>query len=200
VLVIGGGDGGTVTQLVKHASVEHIDLVEIDGLVIEICKKYFPDFVPGFTDSRTNIIIQDGINYVRSIRAKYDLIIVDSSDPTGPAIGLFSRDFYDSVFKALRDDGMMVVQSESPLFYADIFSEIYRNIHSVFGQAYIYMSTVPTYISGPWTFTAGSKKYNPGEIVRDTTPIEGLKYYNKAIHKAAFVLPPYIKTQLKAQT
>jgi spermidine synthase len=199
VLIIGGGDGGAVTQIVKHPTVEHIDLVEIDGQVIETCKRYLPGLASGFNDPRTNIFVQDGINYVKSIRANYDLVIIDSSDPTGPAIGLFNRDFYESVFKALRHDGMMVVQSESPLFYKDIFHSIYQNIQSVFGKAYIYMCTIPTYISGPWTFTIGSKKYDPSEIICDKSPVEGLKYYNKAIHKAAFVLPPYINAQLKAQ-
>jgi len=196
VLVIGGGDGGTLTQIVKHPAVEHIDLVEIDGQVTEICRKYFPGFQPGFSDPRTNIIIQDGIEYVQKTNKKYDLIIVDSSDPTGPAVGLFTSSFYASVFQTLNNDGMMVTQSESPIFYADIFTSIYRNICSAFGSAHIYMSTVPTYISGPWTFTIGSKKHDPRKIISDRPVSEGMKYYSPAVHQAAFVLPQYIKTQL----
>lgn len=196
VLVIGGGDGGTLNQLVKHQAVEQIDLVEIDGQVIAICQKYFPGFQAGFSDPRSNIIIQDGIEYVQKTDKKYDLVIVDSSDPTGPAVGLFTSSFYANIFKILNDDGMMVTQSESPVFYADIFSSIYKNISSVFGQAHIYTSTVPTYISGPWTFTIGSKKYDPRIISPDRPVIAGMKYYSPAIHQAAFILPEYIKNQL----
>lgn len=196
VLVIGGGDGGTLTQIVKHPGVEKIDLVEIDGKVIDTCRTYFPCFRAGFSDPRISIIIQDGIDYLQKTNKKYDLVIIDSSDPTGPAIELFTGSFYASVFQALEDDGMMVTQSESPLFYDDIFISIYRNISVVFGDAYIYMGTVPTYISGPWTFTIGSKKYDPRQCIDSRAIPEGLKYYNQTIHQAAFVLPPYIQTQL----
>jgi spermidine synthase len=196
VLVIGGGDGGTINQIAKHPGVEQIDLVEIDGKVIDTCQKYFPCFQDGFFDSRTNIIIQDGIDFVKNTKSKYDLVIVDSSDPTGPAIGLFTTAFYHCVYQALQNDGMMVTQSESPLFYDDIFTSIYHNISSVFGNAYIYWGTVPTYISGPWTFTIGSKKYNPRNYLNNKTALK-LKYYSQAVHQAAFVLPEFIKKQLK---
>jgi spermidine synthase len=196
VLVIGGGDGGTITQIAKHPQVEQIDLVEIDGKVIDISRKFFPCFQGVFSDPRTRIIVQDGIEYLQKTNKKYDLIIIDSSDPTGPAIGLFTESFYTSVFHALEDDGMMVTQSESPLFYKDIFSAIYRNISSVFGDAYVYMSTVPTYISGPWTFTVGSKKYDPRQYTSSKAIPDGLQYYTPAVHQAAFVLPQYIQTQL----
>lgn len=196
VLVIGGGDGGTVTQIVKHPSVEQIDLVEIDRLVIANCKKYFPCFQAGFSDPRTNIIIQDGIDYVKKTDRKYDLIIVDSSDPTGPAVGLFTDTFYEAIFHALENDGMMVTQSESPLFYEDIFTSIYRNISAVFGQAYVYQSTVPTYISGPWAFTIGSKKHDPRQSKIDRPAPNDLRYYSSEVHQAAFVLPHYIEKQL----
>lgn len=196
VLVIGGGDGGTLTQIVKHAEVEQIDLVDIDSKVIDTCQKYFPCFQSGFSDPRAHIIVQDGIEYLQKTDKKYDLIIVDSSDPTGPAIGLYTESFYASAFHALENDGMMVTQSESPLFYNDIFISIYRNISSVFGDAYIYMGTVPTYISGPWTFTIGSKKYDPSNYINSRAIPEDLQYYNQAVHQAAFVLPQYILRQL----
>lgn len=199
VLVIGGGDGGTLTQLIKHPAVERIDLVEIDGQVIEISQRYFPGFQPGFSDPRTNIIIKDGIEYLKNFDGKdgkYDLIIVDSSDPAGPATGLFTRSFYSSVYDALGDDGMMVVQSESPLFYGDMFTSIYSNIYSVFSRAYVYTCTIPTYISGPWTFTVGTKQYDPRSIVTDKPVLTGLKYYNREVHQAAFALPEFIKNML----
>jgi len=196
VLVIGGGDGGTLTQIIKHPTVEHIDLVEIDRAVIATCKEYFPCFQAGFSDPRTHIIIRDGIDYLKKTDQKYDLVIVDSSDPTGPAVGLFTEAFYQTIYQALERDGLMVTQSESPLFYEDIFREIYRNITLVFGQAYIYHSTVPTYISGPWTFTVGSKKYDPRSSRFNKPNANDLKYYSCAIHQAAFVLPPYIEKLL----
>ncbi len=196
VLVIGGGDGGTVTQIVKHPSVEQIDLVEIDQLVIANCQLYFPCFQTGFSDPRTNIIIQDGIDFVKYTDQKYDLVIVDSSDPTGPAVGLFTQNFYAAVFQILENDGMLVTQSESPLFYEDIFTAIYNNIAAVFGQAYVYQSTVPTYISGPWTFTIGSKKHDPRQSRINRAIPHDLKYYNPAVHQAAFILPHYIEKQL----
>ncbi|HHW60792.1 MAG TPA: spermidine synthase, partial [Syntrophomonadaceae bacterium] len=112
-------------------------------------------------------------------------------------VGLYSLDFYQNISRILAEDGMMIAQSESPLFYQDIFQSIYRNIRAVYPIARVYLGSVPTYVAGPWSFTAGSKKYDPSKIIDDSTMISGLQYYNREIHRAAFCLPPYIEQLLR---
>lgn len=192
VLIIGGGDGGTLREVLKHSKVQSVDMVEIDDRVVENCKEYFPQVSCGFNDKRCNLLIDDGIAYVKNTDKKYDMVIVDSSDPIGPAIGLYSEEFYQSIYKILNDDGIMVVQSESPIFYGDLFKSINKNIKAVYPAAYVYLATVPTYVSGPWSFMIGSKKYDPLDLTSDRQVLTGLKYYNEGIHHAAFVLPEYI--------
>ena len=119
VLVIGAGDGGVVRELTRYASIEHIDMVEIDPLVVEVCKKYLPQTACRFDDPRLTIHYADGLKFVRRCEDAYDLIIVDSTDPFGPGEGLFTREFYGNCFKALREDGIMVNQHESPFYDAD---------------------------------------------------------------------------------
>ena len=119
VLVIGAGDGGVIRELTRYPEIEHIDLVEIDELVVEVCKKYLPKTSCRLDDPRLSIHYEDGVRFVRSCEDKYDLIIVDSTDPFGPGEGLFTREFYGSCFKALHEDGIMVNQHESPFYPAD---------------------------------------------------------------------------------
>lgn len=196
VLIIGGGDGGTLREVLKHPQVARVDMVEIDRRVVEICKAYLPGVASGFEDPRTRLHIDDGINYVRETGQKYDVILIDSSDPVGPAIQLYSRSFYLDIYNALADDGMLAVQSESPLYYGQIFDTVVTNLKDIFPITRVYLATVPTYVSGPWSFTAASKTYDPLQIADDTAIINGLKYYNKHVHRAAFALPQFILERL----
>ncbi|MEG1609156.1 MAG: polyamine aminopropyltransferase, partial [Clostridia bacterium] len=152
VLVIGGGDGGACRELSKYKTIKNIDLVEIDEQVIEICKKYIPQTACGFDDPRVHVYIQDGLKFVRKYDAYYDLIIVDSTDPFGPGEGLFTKEFYGNCFKALKDDGIMVNQHESPFYDNDAkaTSRMHKRIVQSFDFARLYQAHIPTYPSGHW--------------------------------------------------
>ncbi len=197
VLIIGGGDGGTLREVLKHQQVKKVDLLEIDRRVVELSRQYFPDLACSFNDPRASIYFEDGVRFMASCNDQYDLIIVDSSDPVGPAIQLFSKEFYQNTFAALHSDGLLVVQSESPVFYPEAFVDSFKNIKAIYKNAYVYLSAIPTYVSGPWSFTIGSKRFNPLILSSDREPLNGLKYYNDKVHEAAFALPQYISQMLR---
>lgn len=196
VLIIGGGDGGTLREVARHSQVQAIDMVEIDERVVKTCQEYLPTISCAFSDPRLNLYFADGIEYVRNTSSRYDIVIVDSSDPVGPAVELFSHSFYKNVFSILNPEGMVVVQAESPLFYQDAFTSTYRNLAAVFPLTLVYLATVPTYVSGPWAFTIASKKQDPRQLSSDRDKLSGLKYYNEAVHQAAFSLPTFIAGML----
>ena len=196
VLIIGGGDGGTLRELCKHPQLQKADMVEIDERVVAASKKYLPSISSAFDDARVNLFFQDGIEFVKNA-GKYDLVIVDSSDPIGPAQLLFTQEFYSNIYNCLNDDGMMVVQSESPIFYQEVFCSVYRNINAVFPRTMVYLACIPTYVSGPWSFTIGSKVHNPRELKGDSKAGFDLKYYNDKIHQAAFALPGFIEDMIR---
>jgi spermidine synthase len=196
VLIIGGGDGGTLREVLKHRRVKRVDLVEIDQRVVEISQAYLPGAARGFEDNRACLHIADGIKFVRETAKKYDVILVDSSDPVGPAIQLYSHSFYEDIYQALADDGMLVAQSESPLFYPQIFDTVVSNLRGIFPLIRVYLAVVPTYVSGFWSFTAASKCHDPLHLADDRDIIDGLKYYNRNIHQAAFSLPQFILERL----
>ena len=197
VLIIGGGDGGTAREVLKHESVQEVDLVEIDDRVVENSKNYLPTMACAFNDSRLNLHIEDGIKFVRDTSELYDLVIIDSSDPIGPAVQLYSTEFYQDVSRCLQQDGMIAVQSESPIFYQDTFVRVFENLSSVFPLVKVCLAPIMTYTAGPWSFTLGSKKWDPERIAGDNRSIDGLKYYNDDLHKGAFILPQFIKDMLR---
>ncbi len=197
ILIIGGGDGGTAREVLKHHSVQQVDLVEIDDRVVENSKTYLPSMACAFDDSRLNLYIEDGIKYVQDTPQLYDLVIIDSSDPIGPAVQLYSTEFYLDVAQCLEQDGMIAVQSESPVFYQDIFVKVFKNLSSVFPLVKVCLAPIMTYTAGPWSFTLGSKKWDPEIIAGDKRSIDGLQYYNDDLHKAAFILPQFIKDMLR---
>jgi spermidine synthase len=191
VLVIGGGDGGTLREVLKHKEVQIAHLCEIDEQVIEICKKHFPNLSCSFNDPRSKIFIEDGAEFVKNRENFYDVIIVDSSDPIGPAEVLFQEQFYKSMFNALTDNGIVITQSESLMYHRDIIKKIATFNKKIFPIYFYYYSLIPTYPSGLIGFSFCSKKYHP---IKDINPekastLKGLKYYNQEIHKAAFALP-----------
>ena len=191
VLVIGGGDGGTLREVLKHKQVQTAHLCEIDGQVIEICKKHFPNLSCGFDDPRVAVFLEDGAEFVRKRENFYDVIIVDSSDPIGPAEVLFQEQFYKNMSNALTHDGIVITQSESFHYHRHIIKNIVASNKKIFPRYFYYYTMVPTYPSGVIGFSFCSKKYHP---IEDFNPgkadaLTGLKYYNKEIHKAAFVLP-----------
>ncbi len=197
ILIIGGGDGGTAREVLKHDSVKVVDLVEIDERVVENSKTYLPTMACAFNDSRLKLHIEDGIKFVQDTSQLYDLVIVDSSDPIGPAVELYSSRFYQDVHRCLGQDGMIAVQSESPVFYQDIFVKVFQNLSSVFPLVKVCLAPIMTYTAGPWSFTLGSKKWDPARIADDKKVIDGLKYYNDDLHGSAFILPQFIKDMLR---
>lgn len=197
VLIVGGGDGGTLREVARHPELQSVDMVEIDERVIEVSKRFFPQVASAFTDERLNLYIADGIEFARGKHGPYDIIIVDSSDPVGPAEPLFTTDFYQDLFNLLDEDGMLVVQSESPLFFADYFKNVYNNLRSVFPLVQVYTAYIPTYVSGPWSFTVGSKKHRADSVAEGRSIPSPMKYYNRNIHKASFALPEFIQQMLE---
>ncbi len=204
VLVIGAGDGGTVRELTRYDSIEHIDMVEIDEQVVDACRKYLPQTACRLDDIRVNIHFEDGLRFVRSRENEYDLIIVDSTDPFGPGEGLFTTEFYGNCYKALTDKGILVNQHESPYYDEDAkaMQRAHRRIAQSFDICRVYQAHIPTYPSGHWLFGFASKGIDPLDIDADAWNALGIKtrYYNTDLHRGCFALPNYVKELLEDAT
>lgn len=201
ILVIGAGDGGTVRELTRYDSVEKIDMVEIDKMVVDVCREYIPQTASKLYDEKVNLFFEDGLKFVRTKVNEYDLIIVDSTDPVGPGMELFTIEFYENCFKALKEDGILVNQHESPYYAreAKAMEIAHKKIKTVFPVARVYQAHIPTYGSGHWLFGFASKKYDPIEDLNEKQWNSlGLvtKYYNTELHKGAFAIPNYVKEML----
>ena len=202
ILVIGGGDGGTVRELLRYPTIEHIDLVEIDELVVEVCKKYLPQTAGCLGDPRIHPYYEDGLKFIRHCENVYDLIIVDSTDPFGPGEGLFTKEFYGNCYKALKEDGIMVNQHESPFYKEDAYAmqRAHKRIVESFPISRVYQAHIPTYPSGHWLFGFASKKYHPVKGVNWVRwNALGLKtrYYNTQLHAGSFALPNYVEEMMR---
>ena len=202
ILIIGAGDGGVVRELAKYPQIEHMDLVEIDEMVVEVCKEYLPQTALRFDDPRLTIYYQDGLKFIRSCEDRYDLIIVDSTDPFGPGEGLFTKEFYGNCFKALKEDGIMINQHESPFYETDAqaMKRAHARIVKSFPISRVYQAHIPTYPSGHWLFGFASKKYHPiRDLKADRWNRMRIKteYYNTNLHKGAFYLPNYVERILR---
>ena len=199
VLVIGGGDGGTLREIARHPEVREVRQVEIDAKVIEVSKKFFPQLSIGFDDPRVNIDVADGIKYIAQCpKESYDIILIDSTDPKGPAEGLFDPEFYRNCCTVLKPDGILTVQSGSPYFQQDLMARVYKTFKNLFPLARVYLSGVITY-GGLWSFALGSKKHDPLSGPVRKPNISELKYYTPQIHKACFVLPKYLEELLNSK-
>jgi len=206
ILVIGGGDGGTVREVLRHEGVEKVTMVEIDGAVIDSCKEFLPKIAAAFNDPKLELIVDDGIAFLKNAKANfYDLIIVDGSDPVGPAEGLFSVEFYSNCYNALKDTGMLVAQGESPKFNEKAFTELNYTLQGIFGKdkAPVSLFFVPTYPTGMWSFQYGIKgDVNPKKIsnvekIQEFVDSKGLRYYNDEVHIGSFATPNFVKSLIK---
>lgn len=199
-LVIGGGDGGTVRELAKY-DFEKIIEVEIDECVVRNSKKFLDFTACGYDRENVEVIIGDGIDFVKNAHERFDLIIIDSTDPFGAAEGLFSGDFYKNVYNILSEDGIVVAQAENPYYNPDWFLRSRNNMESAFkGSSRIYCAFIPTYPSGMWLFSIGYKNFGLHNFFDDqiyNKNLDTYKYYNKEIHKACFVLPQFVKNLIK---
>jgi spermidine synthase len=205
VLVIGAGDGGKIRELTRYSTVEKIDMVEIDKRVVDICREYFPLTSCKLDDKRVNVFYEDGLKFIRDKEDEYDLIIVDSTDPFGPGEGLFTKEFYGNCYKALREDGILVNQHESPYYDNDAaaMKEAHEKITKFFPIIRVYQAHIPTYPSGHWLFGFASKKYHPiKDFDAEAWNKLGIKtkYYNTDLHVGCFALPTYVRDMLNGLT
>ena len=202
VLVIGAGDGGVIRELTRYDTIRSIDMVEIDRQVVEVCREFLPQTACCLDDPRVHIHYADGLKYVRRQKDAYDLIIVDSTDPFGPGEGLFTREFYGNCYNALRADGIMVNQHESPFFAEDAVAcqRAHKRIVESFPISRVYQAHIPNYPSGHWLFGFASKQYHPVHDLREKEwRHRGLttRYYTPTLHRGAFALPAYVEELLK---
>ncbi|MCK5701091.1 MAG: polyamine aminopropyltransferase [Cyclobacteriaceae bacterium] len=205
ILVIGGGDGGTVRELLRHKNIEHIDLVEIDEYVIKAAREFLPDLAFSLNNKNVDVKVEDGIDYVKSCNSEtYDIVIVDSDDPVGPGEGLFTESFYREIYRVLKTDGIMITQSESPRFNRQIFMDVFQCYKKIFGEdnVYCYLMFLPSFPSGMWSFSFSSKgNIDPfqnlqKEKIRDFCAGNNSKYYSFDIHNSSFVLPRFVHDML----
>jgi spermidine synthase len=210
VLVVGGGDGGVLREITRHAGVERIEIAELDAMVIEMSKKFLPTMALGFADERVTVHVTDGIKYVENAEeGTYDAIIVDSSDPIGPASVLFEEAFFKKMYRALKPGGVVCTQAECVWLHIDLISELARMCAGIFkgGSIDYGYTTIPTYPSGQIGFMLCSKPANDGSTVdfrtpkrfpvaAENSPLPPLRYYNEEVHPAAFVLPEFARAAL----
>lgn len=196
VLIIGGGDCGALTEVLKHPEVERCTMCEIDRLVVETSKKHLPRLTAGLDDPRANLLIADGKKFIEDITDKFDLILLDLSDPIGPAADLFQKEFHQQVYNTLTDNGIMVTQSESPYYNKETVVAMYRNLREIFPVVRMYTCFMPIYPSGYWSFAFCSKGIDPikdfDSIRYDNLKLE-TRYYNSETHRASFALPRFVK-------
>ncbi|MGB3291979.1 MAG: polyamine aminopropyltransferase [Phormidesmis sp.] len=205
VLVIGGGDGGSVREILRHDSVESVTMVEIDEVVVRASREFLPSLSSALDDPKLDLIIGDGIEYLKNAEAEsFDFIVVDSSDPVGPSVGLFSADFYKDVYRCLKPHGMMSAQSESPRFNQSAFVDLSHCLQDIFEPQNVhpYLAFIQTYPTGMWSFTYCTKNGVHPVAALDVDKSaqfaanHDLQYYNSDVHQAAFCLPTFIKKTL----
>lgn len=199
VVVIGGGDGGTARELLRHSSIESIVVCEIDGLVVDVCREFFPEMTASFNHPKVSLMIGDGIEYIKTLKESADLILIDSSDPVGPGEGLFTSEFYQNAAKALKPGGLIAAQSESPWDDAVFLKKIYSKMQSAFPYVYPYMAPIATYPRGLWSWTMASKEaiceshFNEERFDKIA---ENLQYLTKLKAKHIFDISPFYKKKL----
>ncbi|MDB5987664.1 MAG: polyamine aminopropyltransferase [Nevskia sp.] len=200
VVVVGGGDCGTLREVLKHAEVQRATQVEIDERVTRLAEQYFPELCVANGDPRASLFFGDGIAWMKqAAAASLDLIIIDSTDPVGPAEGLFGKKFYVDCLKALRPGGMLVQQSESPLLHLELIVEMHKAMHAAgFAQTRLLHFPQVIYPSGWWSGSIAQKTAGPlaERLDEATLTALGTQYYNAEIHRAAFALPNFIKRAL----
>lgn len=202
ILVIGGGDGGTVRELLKYDSVVHIDMVEIDGAVIEASKKFFPTVSSGLDDKRVSVLVEDAIDFIKDKKDLYDVVLIDSTDPIGPGVGLFNEEFYNNVKTALKKGGIVTPQTEGPFAQSENMKNTYKLLNKVFKHVAPYCSPMPTYPGGYWSWgfcsddiEVPSKDFMPDDRAQKIS--KTCKLYNPNLHAAVFQVPNFVKELVK---
>ncbi|MBP3458364.1 MAG: polyamine aminopropyltransferase [Lachnospiraceae bacterium] len=204
VLIIGGGDGGVAREFCRYSEIEEIDVVESDDMFVDVCRKFFPETAKGFEDSRVKIFYEDGLRFLRDKINAYDIIVNDSTDPFGHTEGLFTKEFYGSCYKALKEDGIMVYQHGSPFYDEDEVAcrSMHRKAYKSFPISRVYQAHIPTCPSGYWLFGFASKKYHPlNDFKPERFNNRNLEtwYYTTNLHMGAFMLPKYVEDLLEEE-
>lgn len=193
VLIIGGGDGGSLREVLKHKTVKRVQMVELDRGVIDASKEFLPTLSTGFADLRTHVLETRGEEFLARTKDKFDLVIMDSTDPVGPAAALFGDECLANAASVLKDEGMFVAQTESLHFHRDFIREVQRKLARVFKITDLYSAPLATYGGNWWTFSIGSKAHDPRKI-RRRCEVE-TKYYAEDVHRQAF-LPQSLRRKL----
>jgi spermidine synthase len=202
VLIVGGGDGGMAREVLRHAAVEHVTMVEIDAGVVEFSKKYLPSLSAGaFDDERLDLVIADGADFVAGTDRRFDVAIIDSTDPVGPGEVLFTDTFYGRAKRCLTQGGVLVTQNGVPFMQGSELANTMRAFRALFADAGCYIASIPTYVGGPMAFgwgTDGGTRRTPVETLRARYEAAGIRtrYYTPEVHAGAFALPGYIRELL----
>lgn len=197
VLIIGGGDCGLAEEVLKHADITRVVQIEIDAQVVEFAREHFPEFnAAAFADPRLTIEIADGADFAATTDRRFDLILIDSTDPTGPGAVLFTKGFYTSLRRCLNPGGIVVTQSGVPFVQRDEFIDAMRNLAQVFQIADCYVLATPSYAGGHMALSWGSVDRDPREpdtgTLAERASALATRYYTPEVHRAAFALPRYI--------
>lgn len=201
VLIIGGGDGGTAREVLRHAGVERVVMVEIDKMVVDACIEHIPQTASELSNSRLELFIDDGVAFVANTDEKFDVILVDSTDPIGPAQPLFGPDFYQNIHRVLNDDGIVVSQGESPWYHATMQAKLVEIVSGIFDKTFIYNFSNMGYPGGLWSFTFATKGLHPiADFDPQRVADSGLdfEYYNSDLHKGCFAIPSFQRKPLEA--
>jgi spermidine synthase len=200
VCIIGGGDGGCLKEVLKHDTVSSVVIVEIDKMVTDTVKRFFPDLSKGFEDPRAEVVYDDGYNFLKTNSSKFDVILVDSYDPGGPVGSLETADFHTIVSKRLADDGMVVFQTDSPTVKGDFLKYTFRSVSSLFAKNKPYICSIQSFPEGICSFLACAKDgsvFDNYDMERYLKLADQCFYYNDDAHVGAFLLPQHIKKLLK---
>ena len=199
ILVIGGGDGGTVREVLKHNSVKSVEMCEIDGMVIEASKKFLPTIACKLDDPKVKVYVEDAIEFIKNKKNCYDVVLIDSTDPMGPGEGLFTEEFYTNVKNSLREGGIVVPQSESPFANVVEMGKMYKLLRKVFKNVAPYCGPIPTYPGGYWSWAFCSDEVEAPHCHKKVDKQRAdeisklCKIYNARIQTAVFDVPNFVK-------
>jgi spermidine synthase len=192
VLVIGGGDGGTAREVLRHPGVEECVMIEIDEMVIEVSKQFIPVTASSFDHPKLDLRIEDGVKFMAETDERFDVILIDSTDPIGPAKPLFGPDFYANVARVLNDQGIVVAQGESTFYEVEMQKMILQSVREHFSKVHMFNYSNLTYPSGQWSFVYASKGLCPlGDFDEQRAAMMQCRYYNPGLHKGAFALSQF---------
>jgi spermidine synthase len=204
VLVVGGGDGGVLREVLKHPSVEKATLCEIDRAVIDLSLRHYPEIAGGaFDDRRTEVVIADGLKYVAETEERFDAIIVDSSEPIGPSAVLHTREFFADCRRALKAGGVLVTQNGLPFLFPEHLAQTSGIFASLFKATSPFLCTQPCYFGGPFALNWASDDADLLEVPEPTLARRmgrraiATRYYTPAVHRAAFALPEYVQAAIR---